>query len=208
LSLLETPGDVDGDGSLDVLARQASTGYLWLYRGDGHGGWLPRVRVGTGWNVFNALVGPGDFTGDQRVDVLARRASTGDLWLYAGNGRGGWGPAVRVGTGWNVFNAIVGPGDVNGDGAADVLARRASTGDLWLYPGNGTGGWKPAVRIGTGWTGMTAIMSPGDLDGDRVPDVVARDRAGVLWLYPRTASGSWKPRVQLGTGWNSLNALF
>ena len=208
LSLLETPGDLDGDGPLDVLARQASTGYLWLYRGDGRGAWLPRVRVGTGWNVFNALVGPGDFTGDQRVDVLARRASTGELWLYAGNGRGGWRPAVRVGTGWNAFNALVGPGDVNGDGAVDVLARRASTGDLWLYPGNGKGGWKPAVKIGSGWNGMTAIMSPGDLDGDRVPDVVARDRAGVLWLYPRTANGSWRPRVSLGTGWNSLNALF
>jgi hypothetical protein len=64
------------------------------------------------------------------------------------------------------------------------------------------------VRIGSGWNGMTAIMSPGDLDGDRVPDVVARDRSGVLWLYPRTAGGGWRPRVSLGTGWNALNALF
>jgi hypothetical protein len=208
LGLLETPGDVNGDGPLDVVAREGATGYLWLYRGDGHGGWLPRLRVGTGWTAVNALVGPGDFTGDQRVDLLARRVSTGDLWLYAGNGRGGWEPAVRVGTGWNVFSSLVGPGDLDGDGAADVLARRASTGDLWLYPGNGRGGWKTPVRIGTGWNGMTAVMSPGDLDGDRVPDVVARDRTGLLWLYPRTASGTWRPRVRIGTGWNGLGPLF
>ena len=205
---LETPGDVNGDGRLDVLARERSTGYLWLYPGNGRGGWLPRVRVGTGWNVFNAIVGPGDVNGDQRVDVLARERSTGYLWLYPGNGRGGWLPRVRVGTGWNIFNALVGPGDVNGDGTADVLARETSTGYLWLYPGNGRGGWLPRIRVGTGWNGMTALMSPGDLNGDRTPDVLARDRTGTLWLYPRKGTSGWLPRVRIGAGWNALDALF
>jgi hypothetical protein len=54
---------------------------------------------------------------------------------------------------------------------------------------------------------MTAIMSPGDLNGDRVPDIVARDSQGRLWLYPRTTSG-WLARVALGTGWNFLDRLF
>ena len=205
---LETPGDLTGDGHPDVLARERSTGSLWIYRGNGRGGWLPRVRAGTGWNIFNAIVGAGDLTGDQRPDVLARERSTGSLWLYPGNGRGGWLPRVRAGTGWNIFNAIVGPGDLTGDGTADILARQPSNGYLWLYPGNGRGGWLPRVRVGTGWNGMTVVASAGDLTGDRVPDVLARDRSGILWLYPRSGTGTWLPRLRLGAGWNTVNALF
>jgi hypothetical protein len=49
-------------------------------------------------------------------------------------------------------------------------------------------------------------VSAGDLTGDRIPDVLARDRSGVLWLYPRTAT-SWQPRVRVGGGWNTIDAL-
>lgn len=208
MNVLETPGDFNGDGPTDVLAREAATGYLWLYPGNGVSGWQPRIRVGHGWNVFNAIVGPGDFNGDQAVDVLARERATGYLWLYRGNGTGGWLPRLRVGSDWNAFNTIVGPGDFTGDGTADILARETATGYLWLYPGNGKGGWLPRSRVGHGWNSLTALMSPGDFNGDRTADVLARDRQGVLWLYARNGSGSWLPRVQVGTGWNGLNSIF
>ncbi|MCZ2402222.1 VCBS repeat-containing protein [Paenarthrobacter sp. Z7-10] len=205
---LETPGDFSGDGRQDVLARETSTGYLWLYPGNGHDGWLPRVRVGSDWNAFSTIVGPGDFNGDQLVDVLARERATGYLWLYPGNGHGGWLPRVRVGSGWNIFNAIVGPGDFNGDGTTDVLARETASGNLWLYPGNGTWGWLPRVLVGHGWQSMTALLSPGDLSGDRASDVLARDGSGVLWLYPGNGSGGWLSRVRAGSGWNGINPAF
>lgn len=205
---LETAGDLDGDGALDVVARRATGGDLLIYPGNGRGGWRPPTTLATGWDVYSAIVGIGDFNGDQRPDLLARESATGFLWLYAGNGLGGLADRVQVGQGWAGYDVLLGPGDVNGDGAPDLIARQTSNGYLWLYPGNGTGGWRSRARIGVGWTTMTAIAAPGDLTGDRVPDLVARDGSGVLWLYPRTAAGGWSSRIRVGSGWGTMNALF
>jgi len=65
---------------------------------------------------------------------------------------------VRVGTGWNVMSGLAAPGDLNGDRTPDLLARDGATGNLYLYPGNGTGGWLPRVRLGSGWQVMNALF--------------------------------------------------
>lgn len=48
-------GDFNGDRTADVLAREASTGILRLYPGNGTGGWLARVRADSGWNGMDRL---------------------------------------------------------------------------------------------------------------------------------------------------------
>jgi hypothetical protein len=206
---LETVGDLSGDGAADVVAIERATGALWLYRGDGRGGWLTRVQVGTGWQGMNALVGPGDVTGDQRADLLARDTA-GSLWLYPGNGAGGFGLRTRIGGGWGAMDVIVAPGDFSGDGLPDLLAREAATGTLWLYRMTGAGRFAgPAQRVGGGWQVMSAVMSPGDLDGDRAPDVLARAAAtGDLLRYSGNGTGGWLPAVRVHTGWGVLNAVF
>lgn len=152
------PGDFDGDGNMDVLAAEL-TGRLWLYPGDGSGGWLPRIGYGTGWNAMTAILGVGDFDTDGDVD-LAVRDDAGRLWLYRGDGNGGFaGARVLIGTGWQNLTALVAPWDFSGDGNVDVLAR-TSTGDLYLFRGDGTDYWiLPAVKVGFGWNGMTAIVA-------------------------------------------------
>ena len=51
-----------------------------------------------------------------------------------------------------------------------------------------------------------------DIHGDRVPDLVARQRStGVMYLYPGSGTGSLLSRVTLshptGGTWSGLNAL-
>jgi len=96
----------------------------------------------TAWNCTASTVifSPLDFTGDARSDVM-RVTPTGDLYLYRGNGRGGFaGSGAKIGTGWGMFVTGFSPGDFTGDGRSDVLAVR-SNGGLYLYRGNGRGGF-------------------------------------------------------------------
>jgi hypothetical protein len=55
------------------------------------------------------------------------------------------------------MSAITAPGDMDGDGRPDVIARD-TTGELWLYPNNGAGDWLKRIDLGPGWNPMTAIL--------------------------------------------------
>jgi hypothetical protein len=105
------------------------------------------------------------------------------------------------------MDAVLGAGDLSGDGVPDVLARERATGTLFLYRRTSTG-WGTRVRIGGGWQVMDALVAPGDLTGDGRPDLLARERStGYLWLYPGTASGVLGTRTRIGGGWGIVDAL-
>ncbi|BCW52479.1 VCBS repeat-containing protein [Arthrobacter sp. StoSoilB13] len=140
-----SPGDWNGDGASDVLARD-DAGALWMYRGDGSGGWLPgRTQVGSGWNIMASIFSGRDFNADGKPDVLAVDTG-GAMWLYPGNGAGGWMSRVQVGWGWQKMDLIAAPGDFDYDGHADVIARDIA-GSMWLYPGNGAGSFTWTRRL-------------------------------------------------------------
>jgi len=148
----------------------------------------------------------GDFHGNGWSDVIARRTSTGALYLYPGNGTN-LGSASRIGTGWNGMSAITRFGDFNRDGHEDVIARESATGSLWLYPGTGSG-LAPRVRIGSsGWNSMREITPVGDLTGDRFGDLLAvQTSTGNLYLYPGRGTSLGARRL-IGHGWTGYREL-
>lgn len=147
--------DFNGDGRADVIARTTS-GDLLLYPGNGRGGWLAGgTRIGKGWQTMNTVVYAGDFNGDSRGDLIARRTD-GTLWLYPSTGTGAWGKPVQIGRGWASLTAIAGAGDFDGNGTQDVIARDVN-GRLLLYGGSGRGGFLPTRVIGSGWNVMVQI---------------------------------------------------
>ncbi|WP_330348367.1 FG-GAP repeat domain-containing protein [Streptomyces sp. NBC_00582] len=153
------PGDVTGDGKGDLLAVTTS-GTLYLYPGDGTGTSVAsRVKLSSGWQAYNALIGAGDVTGDGRPDLLARDTA-GTLWRYAGTGSASapFSSRVKVGTGWQTYKKLFSPGDANGDGKPDLMAT-TSTGALYFYAGTGTGGFKPRVsKASSGWDGWADLL--------------------------------------------------
>jgi hypothetical protein len=149
-----------------------------------------------------------DFTGNGWSDVLARTTSTGNLYLYPGNGTV-VDEAARTwfGGGWGAMSAIIRIGDLDGDGHEDVLARESATGALWFYPGTGLG-LGPRQQIGTGWNSMREITAAGDFNADGLPDLLAiQSSTNDLFLYPGLTGARLGARVRVGTGWTAFSEL-
>jgi FG-GAP-like repeat/WD40-like Beta Propeller Repeat len=194
--------DFNRDGSTDLLARDTA-GRLWVYPGNGAGGFLSRHQMGTGWSIMTALVAPGDVTGDGNADVLGRDTA-GRLWLYPGNGANGLSTRRQIGSGWGTYT-ITNAGNINGAGGPDLLARD-SAGSLWLYPLSGNAVFGTRIRIGIGWNSYT-IRGPGDFSGDGRADILARDMSGTLWLYRGNGVGGVTARTLVSSGWQAITAL-
>ncbi|MEU3605738.1 FG-GAP-like repeat-containing protein [Streptomyces sp. NPDC035033] len=178
-------------------------------------GWVHEGRlgiggnvIGSGWGVYDALVGPGDLSGDGKGDLLARDRS-GVLYLYRGNGHAtGFASRVRVGDGWSAYDRLVGAGDYTGDGRADLLAR-SKAGDLYVYAGTGRASapFKGRVKIGGGWGAYKHLTAPGDLNADGKADVLGITHGGALYRHLGSAPGKFAARKQLATGFDIYNSF-
>ncbi|MFF0783115.1 trypsin-like serine protease [Streptomyces sp. NPDC003720] len=206
--------DLNRDGYQDVVYRVSSTGDVYwehfvLNSARTSGSWTD-TKIFTGWKTRKRIITAGDVTGDYLPDVLSVD-SNGTLWLYAGKGNGTFASKVKVSTGWDQYNSVRGHGDFNGDGKADLLARKSSTGDLYLYKGtgkSGTGAFSARVKVRSGWTGYNAFDAVGDVSGDGKADFLARTPGGTLYLYKGTGKGTseiFDTRVSVGTGFQAYD---
>ena len=98
-----------------------------------------------------------------------------------------------------------GAGDLTADGATDVLAL-TSAGDLLIYPGNASGGWKTAVTASASW-GDRPFTTLGDFTGDSIPDIARVEADGRLMLHSGNGRGGLLAPVQIGIGWTMFSQL-
>jgi hypothetical protein len=196
-------GDFSGDGCPDVLYRKTD-GTLHLYRGDCANGFIGTSQIGSGWgSPVDWIIGPGDFSGDGCADVIYRKTD-GTLHNYRGNCSGGFIGTSQIGTGFDSpVNWIIGPGDFNGDGCADIIYRKTD-GTLHTYRGNCANGFIGTIQIGTGWgSPVNWILGPGDFSGDGCIDIVYRKTDGTLHNYRGNCANGFIGTSQIGSGWGS-----
>ncbi|MEV6008260.1 VCBS repeat-containing protein [Streptomyces sp. NPDC051976] len=151
-----------------------------------------------------------DYSGDGVGDLLAL-TSAGRLDVRPGTGSapGGVRTTSASGSGWPSTSRLVPFGDLNGDGANDLLVRDA-TGHLTVYYGTAAHTFTPAGPhrlIGAGWNIYDVLTWPGDANSDGRPDLIARDSAGSLYLYGANGSGAFAPRTKAGYGYQIYDTI-
>lgn len=193
-------GDVNGDGRLDVVVAQAEDNAIIWALGDGGGGFATAERtLAAGRHPYTIIVA--DFNGDGHLDFASPNAESHDLTVGLGDGAGqfvapsGGRPRIARQT------LSVAAGDINGDGAIDLVANSdVNQRELMLLLGDGRGGFAAAER---------PLMAParcygqvvGDLDGDGVNDVIAPciDRNSVLVFVAEDARALGFRRMEFPT---------
>jgi hypothetical protein len=203
-------GDLSGDRCNDVLVR-LSSGALRLYKPGCGKAVTPSTSYTTlassGWTQYDVLTSPGDISGDGRPDLLARKASTGAVYLFKGTSTGKLSSAVKLYDSWKGYKKIVGVGDITGDGVGDLLAQDGSN-NLYRYSGTGSGTFKARVKLFGAWGGSyNSVVGVGDITGDGKADLVSRDTSGNVYRNSGDGKGSFGSRVKIASGWGTYKSL-
>src|SRR5690606_21693727 len=138
---------------------------------------------------------------------MVRDAGTKQLFSVTTGGQLSWispkGLPHHFTGAWEVVTAV---GDLNGDGYADLLARRKGEKRSSRYLGNGRG-FTLAKRRPARFAKADMVVGVGDFNRDGRNDVVARNGAnGRLFLLRGKGNGAFAKPVLMATGWKSYNA--
>lgn len=178
--------DFNGDGKPDLMARDRNNNseILVLFNdGSGRFDGFPRTVAG-GFSGFPEGFGVADFNGDGRLDIAVSVSSvpipgsTNELSVMLARADGGFEaavdyPAASAGD----SPGFVATGDLNGDGAPDIVVGIRSTHRVAVFLNNGNGGFASAVNYATG-SADTQGLAIGDINGDGRPDIAVANQNG------------------------------
>ncbi|MDB5337293.1 MAG: hypothetical protein JWN70_2912, partial [Planctomycetaceae bacterium] len=167
-------GDVNGDGSLDIVVTNRKTNNVSVLLNNGAGGFGAATLFDTGIKQsgkFPTAVKLGDMNGDGNLDIVTANANVrkaGSVTILLGNGAGSFGgPDVTRTNGRRPRDLVL--IDVNSDGNLDVVATDLFSRNIVVMNGNGAGGLGAAVAYDVAATPNSIIE--GDFNGDGILDV-------------------------------------
>ncbi len=111
-------GDLDGDGLRDIVTVNAD-GSISVLSGLLGGGFATAVMHAVEGSPKDVTLN--DMNGDGRSDIVVANRGSGNVSLLLARAGGGFSPAVNYDAGHSYALSAVATGDLNGDGAPDVV---------------------------------------------------------------------------------------
>jgi hypothetical protein len=185
-------GDIDGDGSADVIWRHLGTGEISVWYLSATGTILRGQSLGVpgaAWSVVNT----GDFDGNGIHDIFFRNTSTGATAAWLMSAVPGQFRAVSYGPVDLAYSPQI-ITDLDGDGRSDVFWRNQATGDNYIWYINGTVvDGHPTAPAPPAWQAQQAFLI---IAANSFAAVIWRNTSTgevAYWAYPNRAAGLINP---------------
>ncbi|MEI6206532.1 MAG: FG-GAP-like repeat-containing protein [Desulfuromonadales bacterium] len=179
---IDATGDINGDGTTDLIWWNNSTGQVYAMLINGavvSGGGMIYTESNTAWKIVAAA----DFTGAGKVELLWWNSSTGQVAIGRTNGTNA-STATVIYTEPNTDWRIAGTGDLDDDGRAEIIWHNRTTGQVYGMQTNGTavtGGAMIYTEANTQWE----IVSVGNYNSDNKADLLWwNQQTGQVYLMP------------------------
>ena len=189
-------GDLNGDGKLDLVTADGSSGKVTVSLGLGNGKFAPGVDYAAGAHPGAVIVA--DIDGDGRPDVIVANQSEGTVRVLLSSGNGKLQQAQTYSIGFNP--AFIATGDFNGKGRMDLVVSGGSSTLLAVLPNDGRGNLgKPLVRTLSKTSTFVAVA---DLNQDEHADLALANDDGTISILLGAGDGSFRstPDVIVGRG--------
>ncbi|MGI8785397.1 MAG: FG-GAP repeat domain-containing protein [Acidobacteriota bacterium] len=187
-------GDLNGDGSLDLVTGNSADGNVAVMLGDGKGKFVRAQGspFAVGPNPYPLALG--DINGDGRLDVIAPNSGRNrTLTVLFGDGRGAFQSAPNSKISVREGPFFVTPGDLNGDEKLDLVAAHDDSSLVTILLGDGRGNFSPAESspLNMRQQGVFGIVLR-DVNGDRRMDLAAAT-ANSVSVYLGDGRGAFTP---------------
>ena len=182
-----TIGDVDGDGRLDFITANGGCRSVSVFRGVGNGTLEDAVTLPMPDTGHLNSITAADLDGDGDLDLALVDNSQGDAWVLLGED-GKYGPFTGYFAGVGAF--MITHGDIDGDGAPDLITANAQENSVSLLRNQGDGTFAAPRRVPTGSSPLAVLAEDLDRDGD-LDLTVPSASGGKLWVLKNNGNGEF-----------------